>query len=45
MNTPMCEDCILHGRCDGCDDAGWYDYMRDEMESVYWNDYDDPEVD
>lgn len=34
----MCEDCILNGRCSGCDDAGWYDYQRDEIEHDAWFD-------
>ena len=33
----MCEDCVLNGRCSGCDDAGWYDYQREEMEREEWN--------
>lgn len=38
----MCDGCVLNGRCSGCDDAGWYDYRREEEEREAWfEDWDD----
>ena len=34
----MCEDCLLYGRCSGCDDAGWHDFQADEIASDAWHD-------
>ena len=34
----MCDGCMLNGRCDGCDDAGWFDYRREEEELDAWRD-------
>lgn len=34
----MCDGCFLNGRCSGCDDAGWFDYMREEQERDDWRD-------
>jgi hypothetical protein len=36
----MCDDCVLNGRCSGCDDAGWFDYQQEEMSSDAWRDDD-----
>ena len=33
----MCDGCVLRGRCSGCDDAGWFDYRRDEEASDNWH--------
>ena len=32
----MCDGCVLNGRCSGCDDAGWYDFRREEEERESW---------
>ena len=34
----MCDGCCLNGRCSGCDDAGWFDYQREEETYDAWHD-------